>query len=143
MSEGPVHFLLVEDDDSHATIAMRTFKKHRISNSIDRVRDGVEAMAYLRGEGEFQEARRPDVVLLDLKLPRMDGHEVLAAMKQDDALMTIPVVVLTTSDAETDRERAYRHHANSYLVKPIDFDRFRQMVADLSFYWSVWNCPAS
>jgi CheY-like chemotaxis protein len=136
-----LHFLLVEDDDDHATILIRTLRQNRIANTIDRAADGIEALAYLRQEGEYAGRLRPDVVLLDLKLPRMDGHEVLAAIKDDPALRSIPVVVLTTSDAESDRARAYDHHANSYLVKPVDFERFRQMANELSLYWGVWNEP--
>lgn len=137
-----VRFLLVEDEDDHAEIVLRTLTQNRIGNGIERVRDGAEALAFLRKEGEFADRQRPDVILLDLKLPKVDGHEVLAEVKQDPALLKIPVVVLTTSDAETDRAKAYEHHANSYLVKPVDFERFRQMVADLSLYWGVWNRPA-
>src|SRR5690606_24500907 len=97
---------------------------------------------YVRRQGRFADVRRPDVILLDLKLPKVNGHEVLAAIKDDPDLCSIPVVVLTTSSAETDRLKAYRHHANSYLVKPINFSRFRQMVSDLSLYWGVWNQPS-
>src|SRR5690606_31762487 len=94
---------------------------------------------FLRRQGAHAEAERPDVVLLDLKLPKVDGLEVLAAIRADEELRDLPVVVLTTSDAEADRERAYEHHVNSYLVKPVDFEKFRQMVNDLSLYWGVWN----
>ena len=137
----PLHFLLVEDDDDHATIMIRTLRQNRIASTIDRVSDGAEALSYLRQEGQYAEKLRPNVVLLDLKLPRMDGHEVLAAIKADPRLRSIPVVVLTTSDAEVDRARAYDLHANSYLVKPVDFERFRQMADELSLYWGVWNEP--
>jgi CheY-like chemotaxis protein len=137
-----LHFLLVEDDDDHAAIVERTLKRNRVANTLDRVADGVEALEYVRRQGDYAERPRPDVILLDLKLPKVDGHEVLAGIKEDEDLLTIPVVILTTSDAETDRAKAYKHHANSYLVKPIDFKRFRQMVKDLSLYWGVWNCPA-
>lgn len=137
-----IRFLLVEDEDDHAEIVQRTLRQNRIGNGIDRVRDGAEALAYLRQEDQYAGRPRPDVILLDLKLPKVDGHEVLAEVKHDPRLLKIPVVVLTTSDAETDRAQAYEHHANSYLVKPVDFERFRQMVADLSLYWGVWNKPA-
>jgi CheY-like chemotaxis protein len=106
-------------------------------NVVDRVCDGAEALDYLRSPKK----PRPDVVLLDLNLPKVDGHEVLARIKESPDLCTIPIVVLTTSDAEIDRLRAYREHVNSYLVKPIDFERFRQMVRELSLYWGVWNQP--
>jgi CheY-like chemotaxis protein len=134
-----IHFLLVEDDDAHAEITIRSLKQNRVANKVDRVVDGAEALAYLRDP----DRPLPDVILLDLNLPKVDGHEVLAAVKEDHLLCAIPIVVLTTSDAEVDRLKAYRHHANSYLVKPIDFNRFRQMVVELSLYWGVWNQPPS
>lgn len=134
-----LHFLLIEDDDDHATIVIRTLKNNRIANRVDRVADGREGLDYLKRQGAYQDASRPDVVLLDLKLPKVDGHEVLAQVKEDPELRSIPVVVLTTSAAERDRQSAYRLHANSYLVKPVDFEQFRTMVSDLGFYWGVWN----
>ena len=136
-----MHFLLVEDDDSHAKITLRSLKMNRVANTVDRVADGVEALKYLRQEGEYAGSRRPDLILLDLKLPKLDGHEVLQEIKQAEDLCCIPVVVLTTSDAETDRARAYQYHANSYLVKPVDFEKFRQMVHELCLYWGIWNAP--
>lgn len=141
MSPRLLHFLLVEDDDDHAEIVLRTFRQNHIGNTIERVPDGIEALQYVRHEGRYAGKPRPDVILLDLNLPKMDGHEVLDAIKSDDDLKRIPVVVLTTSDAETDRVKAYEHHANSYVVKPVDFARLRQMVNDLSLYWGLWNQP--
>ncbi len=135
----PTHFLLVEDDDGHAELINLAMEENRISNTIDRVADGEQALAYLRREGEYFDSPRPDVILLDLRVPKLDGHEVLAAIKEDDALRTIPVVVMSTSAAEADKARAYSNNANSYLVKPFDFDKFHQMINDLNFYWSVWN----
>ena len=135
----PRRFLLVEDDDDHAEIVIRTLKKEKSQKSIDRVLDGVEALQYLRGDGSFRGTALPDVILLDLKLPKMDGHEVLAEIKADEKLLLIPVIVLTTSDAEVDRVRAYRLHANSYLVKPLDAEQFNKMVQDMSLYWGIWN----
>lgn len=134
-------FLLVEDDDNHAHLVMRSLKKARVHNQVFRVADGAEAIAFLRQEGEHTDKPHPDVVLLDLKLPKVSGHEVLATIKTDEALRRIPVVVMTTSDAESDRAKAYGHHANSYVVKPVDFERFRQLVSDLCLYWGVWNEP--
>lgn len=134
-----LHFLLIEDDDNHATIVIRTLKNNRIANRIDHVADGEEGLRYLRQEPPYEDVPRPDVVLLDLKLPKIDGHEVLAQVKEDPELRSTPIVVLTTSAAERDRQTAYRLHANSYLVKPVDFEQFRQMVTDLGFYWGVWN----
>jgi CheY-like chemotaxis protein len=132
-------FLLVEDDDDHAEIVEQTLRRNRVGNVVKRVIDGEAALAYLRGEGEYAGRPQPDIILLDLKLPRVDGHQVLAAVKSDPNLAPIPVVVLTTSDAEIDRLKAYEHHANSYLVKPVNFARFRQMVKDLNLYWGLWN----
>lgn len=134
-------FLLVEDDDNHAHLVMRSLKKARVQNQVFRVCDGATALAFLRRQGEYCDKPHPDVVLLDLKLPKLNGHEVLAAIKSDETLKTIPVVVMTTSNAESDRAKAYEHHANSYVVKPLDFDRFRDLVKDLCLYWGVWNEP--
>lgn len=135
-----IHFLLVEDDPDHANLVLRALDRNRVKNTVDHVVDGAEALAYLRKEGQYAQRPRPDVVLLDLNLPKVDGHQVLTEIKEDPDLQSIPVVVLTTSDAEADRLRAYRHHANSYVVKPLDFEQFRKMVDDLKYYWGVWNC---
>ena len=137
-----MNFLLVEDDDDHAEIVLRTLKRNRVANTIDRVADGESALAYLRNVGAFANRKRPDIILLDLKLPKLSGHELLKIIKTDPKLLSIPVVVLTTSSAESDRERAYEHHANSYIVKPVNFTRFREMVRDLSLYWGVWSPPS-
>ena len=137
----PVNFLLVEDDDSHAELIKMALEENRVSNNLIRVSDGVEAMRFLSAKDEFAGRKLPDVILLDLKLPRMDGLEVLAAIKGDDDLKVLPVVILPTSAAEIDRARAYAHHANSYVVKPLDFNVFHQMVKDLQLYWSAWNEP--
>lgn len=141
MKSRPVHFLLVEDDDAHAELIKMALEENRVSNTLIRVGDGVEAMEFLRASDGYGDRRLPDVVLLDLKLPRMDGLEVLAAIKGDAKLKMLPVVILTTSAAEIDRARAYAHHANSYVVKPLDFTVFHQMVKDLQLYWSAWNEP--
>lgn len=139
MNEGVITFLLVEDDDIHAHLVTRSLDKSGQSSRVVRVADGAEALAYLHRQGPYAGCPRPDVVLLDLKLPKLDGHEVLAAIKEDEDLKTIPVVVMTTSRAEADRAKAYMHHANSYVVKPVDFEKFQQLVRDLSLYWGVWN----
>ncbi|HUG19775.1 MAG TPA: response regulator [Planctomycetaceae bacterium] len=139
MTKSHVNFLLVEDDDTHAHLVMRSLKKARVTNRVFRVKDGLEAISFLHREEKHADSPRPDVVLLDLKLPKMDGHEVLAEIKRDPDLRLIPVVIMTTSDAESDRELAYEHHANSYVVKPADFDKLCKLVDDLSLYWSVWN----
>lgn len=134
-----ITFLLVEDDDDHAEIVIRSLKKEKASMKIERAMDGVEALQYLNGSGPFQGVSLPDVILLDLKLPKKDGHEVLAEIKQDERWRLIPVVILTTSDAESDRWRAYQLHANSYLVKPLNGDDFKKMIQDMSCYWGNWN----
>lgn len=134
-------FLLVEDDDDHAQLVMRSLENNRITNRITRVKDGVEALDYLFGRGKYESRSLPSVVLLDLKLPKLDGHEVLRQIKNDPHLRLIPVVVLTTSAADSDRMGAYRESANSYLVKPLDFGSFRKMAEDLNLYWGVWNQP--
>jgi CheY-like chemotaxis protein len=136
-----MRFLLVEDDEDHAHLVSHHLQRCDQRNQVECVRDGHSALAYLRGEGEFARALRPDLILLDLKLPKLDGHEVLAAIKQDPALRSIPVVVLTTSGAQADRSRAYHSHANSYLVKPLDCQQFRQLLEALCRYWRDWNQP--
>lgn len=132
-----LHFLLVEDDTDHAYLVRRSMKSARLTNSLTHVGDGLEAIRYLEGEGEYRDRIRPDLILLDLNLPKVDGHEVLAHVKNSKDLKTIPVVVLTTSDAETDRAKAYEHHANSYIVKPLDGDGFRVVIEHLNLYWGA------
>ena len=143
MHDQAVHLLLVEDEDAHAMIVERSVLGSGERATMARVHDGVQALAYVRRQGEFQNRPRPDLILLDLELPGMHGHEVLRTLKADDDLKMIPVVVLTTSDAEQDRRKAYGLHANSYLVKPTDFEQFRQMMGAVTSYWGVWNRPAS
>jgi CheY-like chemotaxis protein len=135
----PLHFLLVEDDDSHATLTMRCLRSDPVGHTVDRVEDGVEAMIYLRRQVHHFNARRPDMILLDLNLPRKSGHEVLSEIRQDKDLRMIPVVVLTTSAAEIDIARAFSYQANSYLTKPADFQRYRDMLLDTVRYWAKWN----
>ena len=134
-----LRFLLVEDDDDHAIILTRILERERIVNDVDRSRDGVEALEYLNERLKMGPEYLPDVILLDLKLPKKDGHEVLVEIKENAQLRAIPVVVLTTSDNERDRIKAYEHYVNSYLVKPLDMMSFRKMVEDLSLYWGIWN----
>ncbi|MEX2303015.1 MAG: response regulator [Bryobacterales bacterium] len=140
MTRPEVRFLLVEDDDSHALLFTRVLHRFLGATRIDRVGDGVEALAYLRQEGQYNDRPRPDVVFLDLKLPRLDGLEALEQIKNDPSLLAIPIVMLTTSDAESDRATAYARHVNSYVLKPADFEQFQHMVRDLGFYWGTWNC---
>ena len=118
------------------------FTENKVANRLAVVPDGVDAMAFLRKEGEYADAPTPDLVLLDLNLPRMDGREVLAAMKSDEELRRIPVVVLTTSEAEEDVLRSYSLHANAYVTKPVDFERFIDVVRQIDdFFVSVVRLP--
>lgn len=138
----PITILLVEDDDAHAEIVRRNLMEFRVANRIVRLEDGQAALDYLRREGPFADpatSPTPDLLLLDLRLPKVDGQEVLRRIKEDLALRTIPTVILTTSAAESDLARAYASGAGSYLVKPIDFDKFRALMDAFGFYWLVWN----
>jgi len=133
--------LLVEDDETHAMLIMRCFGRMEVNN-IHWVSDGMEALDYLIHRGKYEDIEknpRPDLILLDLRLPKRDGHEVLKDIKNSDDLRTIPVVILTTSKNEYDVTKAYLNHANSYLVKPLGFDKFQQMTEDLGIYWLQWN----
>ena len=138
----PVLVMLVEDNIDHAELVLRTLEDHRIANKVRHFLDGQTALDYLYQRGEFSgstDTERPQVILLDLRLPRVDGMEVLKTIKEDAELKSIPVVVLTTSEAEKDVARAYYNHANSYLVKPVGFEDFRKLMDDLGFYWLGWN----
>lgn len=133
-SEQPVSFLLVEDDISHAQLVMLEFDGHK-NTTICHVLNGSEAMSYLRGEGTFL----PDVIILDLKMPKKDGHDVISEVRNDAALKSIPIVVLTSSSDENDKKRAYELQINDYLVKPVKFTDFSRMIQDLIQYWSTAN----
>lgn len=138
----PILVMLVEDNVDHAELVIRTLEEHRIANRVRHFLDGQSALDYLFQRGEYQnrnEYVRPHVILLDLRLPRVDGIDVLKTIKEDENLKTIPVVVLTTSEAEKDVAKAYYNHANSYLVKPVGFDEFKRLMDDLGFYWLSWN----
>lgn len=138
----PVLVMLIEDNIDHAELVIRTLEEHRIANRVRHFADGQTALDYLFRRREFSDpetSRRPHLILLDLRLPRIDGVEVLQAIKNDDELKSIPVVILTISEAEKDVIRAYMHHANSYLVKPVGFEEFKKLMDDLGFYWLGWN----
>ena len=138
----PAIILLVEDDPAHAEIVRRNFINFRMANRLMHVADGQQALDYLFRRGEFKDADkspRPNLILLDLRLPKVDGLEVLSTVKTDADLSNIPVVVLTTSAAEMDMAKAYSSHANSYLVKPVDFPQFLKLMDALGYYWLVWN----
>jgi CheY-like chemotaxis protein len=139
MSSQRIIFLLVEDDHDHAVLVMRYIERTRIRSIVYRVKDGEEALAFLKRERTYYQAPRPDVILLDLKLPKYDGHEVLAKIKEDPELHRIPVVVLTTSAAELDRLKAYDLDASHYLVKPLNREEFSRMIEELSRTWGGRN----
>ena len=140
----PINVLLVEDDEGDLVLIREAFEDNKVRNHLAVVADGVEAMAYLRGEGEHAGSPRPDLVLLDLNLPRKDGREVLEEVKSDPDLRTIPVVVLTTSEADEDILRSYDLHANAYVTKPVDFDRFIEVVRQIDeFFVSIVRLPQS
>ena len=138
-----IEILLVEDDPGDVLITREAFAENKVRNHLSVVSDGEAAMAFLRREGEFASAPRPDLVLLDLNLPRKAGHEVLAEIKSDADLQRIPVVILTTSDAEEDILRSYDLHANAYVTKPVDFDRFLNAVRQIDdFFVTVVKLPS-
>ena len=130
-----IEILLVEDNPGDARLTIEAMREAKMSNRITVVEDGVEAMAFLRRQGSFGEAPRPDLILLDLNLPRKDGREVLAEVKADPALKRIPVVILTTSRAEEDVLRAYDLHANCYVTKPVDLAQFMKIVSQIDEFW--------
>lgn len=142
MEGEPLVILLVEDNPDHTELIKRSFANHRVVNHIYHVSDGEAALNYLFHRDEFADptiSPQPHVILLDLRLPRIDGLQVLKTVKTDEATRHIPVVVVTTSEAERDIFAAYNNYANSYLVKPVDFEKFTQMMNNLGFYWLVWN----
>jgi CheY-like chemotaxis protein len=137
-----IDVLLVEDDPGDVLLIEEAFADNKVRNRLHKVTDGVEALAFLRREGEYADVPQPDLVLLDLNLPRKDGREVLAEVKSDEALQQIPVVVLTTSKAEEDVLRSYKLHANAYVTKPVDFDRFIEVVRQIDeFFVTVVKLP--
>ena len=127
--------LLVEDSPGDVRLTREALKEGKVRNNLSVVNDGVEAMAFLRREGQYADAPRPDIVLLDLNMPRKDGREVLAEMKGDENLKRIPVVVLTTSEAEQDILKTYDLHANCYLTKPVDLEQFISIVKSVEDFW--------
>jgi CheY-like chemotaxis protein len=131
----PVEILLVEDNPGDAVLTREAFKDCRLQNAMHHVHDGVEALAFLHREGPYAGRPRPDLILLDLNLPRMDGREVLAAIKRDEDLKRIPVIILTTSDDERDVLKAYNLHANCFITKPIALDRFLAVVRSIEEFW--------
>jgi len=133
--EKAVEILLVEDNEGDIRLTQEALVESRLVNRMQVVRDGVEALAYLRREGKYAGAVRPDMILMDLNLPRMDGRELLTVIKADEGLKQIPVVVLTTSQAEQDVLRTYELHANCYISKPVDLDQFLVVVKAIEDFW--------
>jgi len=139
-----IEILLVEDSPTDADLTVDALTAGRVRNRVTVVEDGVEAMAYLHREGKYATAPRPDLILLDLNLPRKNGHEVLAEVKQDPKLQRIPVVIMTTSDDEKDILAAYNRHVNCYVTKPLDLDQFIAVVKSIeSFWFSIVKLPAA
>ena len=140
--ERPIEVLLVEDDPGDVMMTREAFQDYKLQNQLHVVSDGAEAMEFLRQEGEYAGRPRPDLVLLDLNLPRMDGRQVLEAIKSDPDLASIPVVVLTTSENEDDVLRSYSLHANAYVTKPVDFARFIEVIRQIDdFFVTVVRLP--
>jgi len=136
--------LLVEDSPGDVRLTREALKEGKVRNNLSVVNDGVEAMEFLRRQGKYADAPRPDIVLLDLNMPRKDGREVLAEMKGDDDLKRIPVVILTTSEAEQDILKTYELHANCYLTKPVDLEQFISIVKSVEDFWlTIVQLPRS
>jgi two-component system response regulator len=135
ISARPIQILLVEDSPSDAELTLTALKMAKVVNQVSHVEDGVEAMEFLRQEGKYAQSQRPDLILLDLNLPRKDGREVLEELKADPDFQLIPVVILTTSQAEQDIIRSYKLHANCYITKPVNFDRFLEVVQSIENFW--------
>jgi CheY-like chemotaxis protein len=142
MKGEPIIILVVEDDPAHAEIIRRNFEASRLANRLLAVEDGQAALDYLNREGKYNDADKfpmPNLILLDLRLPLVDGLDVLKIIKSDQKLTIIPVVILTTSADEADMVKAYEHHANSFLVKPVDFTQFSKLMETFGYYWVAWN----
>ncbi|MCI0746530.1 MAG: response regulator [Verrucomicrobia subdivision 3 bacterium] len=138
-----VEILLVEDNPGDARLIAELLKDGPVEHRLQHVSDGVEALAYLRRHADYAQSRRPDLILLDLNLPRKDGRELLAEIKNDDTLKRIPVVVLTTSQAEDDIYKAYNLYANCYITKPVDLDQFTRVIKSIEDFWlTIVKLPA-
>jgi chemotaxis family two-component system response regulator Rcp1 len=131
----PIEILMVEDNPGDVRLTVEALKEGKVRNNFHTVEDGVEAMAFLRRQGRHAEAPRPDLILLDLNLPKMNGREVLAEIKEDPELRRIPVVILTVSKAEQDIVKSYNLHANCYITKPVDLDQFLEVVKSIENFW--------
>ena len=132
---GPIEILLVEDNPGDERLTREALKEGKVYSNLHWVKDGVEALEFLRKQGKYKGTPRPDIILLDLNLPKKDGREVLQEIKNDDALKRIPVVILTTSKAEEDVLKTYNLHANCYVTKPVDLDQFMTVVQSIEDFW--------
>jgi two-component system, chemotaxis family, response regulator Rcp1 len=140
----PVEILLVEDNPGDVRLTREALREGKIYNNLHCAKNGVEALEFLRRDGQYANAPRPDIILLDLNLPQMDGREVLSVIKNDESLKHIPIVVLTTSQAEEDVVRSYHLHANCYVTKPVDLDKFIHVVKAIDRFWlTVVTLPPS
>jgi len=138
----PIEILLVEDNPGDVRLVVESFKEAKVSNNLSVVGNGEEALAFLRRTGAHTNAPKPDLILLDLNLPKKDGREVLAEIKQDPRLKLIPVVIVTSSDAEQDIVRSYELHANAYVTKPVGFDQFMDVIRSVERFWlSIVKLP--
>lgn len=139
----PIEFLLVEDNPGDVRLTRESLTESKIYNRLQVVSDGHEALRYLRREGPYEKARRPDVILLDLNLPRISGHDVLETIKNDPDLLDIPVVILTASSSEEDIARSYSKHANCFITKPLDYEQFIKVVQSINEFWvSIVKLPS-
>jgi CheY-like chemotaxis protein len=142
---GDKYVLLVEDNPDDAELTLRAFTRHKLVNKVLHMRDGVEALDFLFGRGEYAGrdiSQTPSLVLLDISMPRMDGHEVLKSMRESEITRSTPVVMLTSSDEQQDVSRAYNGGANSYVRKPVEFAEFMEAAGQLGVYWMLLNLPA-
>lgn len=138
--------LLVEDNPNDEKLTLRAFKKNNLANEIVVARDGVQALDFLFGTGSYEDRdinRQPDIILLDLQLPKIDGFEVLRRIREDDRTKLIPVIILSTSDEQRDRLQSYQLYANSYIRKPVDFNDFVEVIKQIGMYWLILNQPPS
>lgn len=131
----PIEILLVEDNEDDVFFILQVFKKAKVKNTINVAKDGVEAMEYLRKEGKYEKSSTPDIILLDLNLPKKDGHEVLAEVKDDSILKRIPVIILTTSKSDEDILKTYNHHANCFISKPVRMEDFEKVMRSMENFW--------
>jgi len=135
LNPSPINILLVEDNPGDIRLTREVLKEGKINNNLSVVMDGEEALLFLKKQGQYTDAVTPDIILLDLNLPKKDGREVLGQIKDDELLKLIPVIVLTTSNAEQDIKRMYENHANCYITKPVDFNQFINVIRSIEMFW--------